>query len=80
MRLPFADVEEPLRAFWQARFYDFNVYSKGNEDGEVEHLHACPQSGQHARESGDSAISEISERLGVGQLGVLLRRKWTARS
>ena len=29
IRLPFAQTGEPLRAFWQARFYDFNVYSKG---------------------------------------------------
>src|SRR5215470_3684137 len=28
MRLPFEENGEPLlRAFWQARFYDFNVYS-----------------------------------------------------
>src|SRR5271163_4979007 len=28
-RLPFVETGEPLRAFWQARFYDFNVYSRG---------------------------------------------------
>ena len=31
MRLPFAETREPLRAFWQARFYDFNVYSEGKK-------------------------------------------------
>src|ERR1700676_2667647 len=28
LRLPFAEAGEPLRAFWQARFYDFNVYTQ----------------------------------------------------
>jgi putative transposase len=28
LRLAFAAPREPLRAFWQARFYDFNVYSR----------------------------------------------------
>jgi putative transposase len=32
MRLPFAENGELLRAFWQARFYDFNVYSKGKKN------------------------------------------------
>jgi putative transposase len=27
LRLQFAPSRDPLRAFWQARFYDFNVYS-----------------------------------------------------
>src|ERR1700739_717069 len=27
MRLPFGEAGESLRAFWQARFYDFNVYT-----------------------------------------------------
>jgi hypothetical protein len=31
MRLPFAETGEPLRAFWRARFYDFNVYSEGKK-------------------------------------------------
>jgi putative transposase len=31
LRLPFAAPREQLRAFWQARFYDFNVYSRGKK-------------------------------------------------
>src|SRR6266571_6456648 len=31
MRLPLGKTAEPLRAFWQARFYDFNVYSTGKK-------------------------------------------------
>src|ERR1700739_785428 len=29
LRLPFEETRDPLRAFWQARFYDFNVYTRG---------------------------------------------------
>jgi len=42
MRLPFAETGEPLRAFWQARFYDFNVYSKGKKREKLNYIHANP--------------------------------------
>ena len=31
-----------LRAFWQARFYDFNVYSKGKKMEKLHYMHANP--------------------------------------
>jgi putative transposase len=42
MRLPFAETGEPLRAFWQARFYDFNVYSQGKKKEKLNYMHANP--------------------------------------
>jgi putative transposase len=66
MRLPFAETREPLRAFWQARFYDFNGYSEGKKKGKTQ---------LHARESGDSRTGETSERLAVEQLGILSERR-----
>ena len=42
MRLPFAEAREPLRAFWQARFYDFNVYSQGKKREKLNYMHANP--------------------------------------
>jgi putative transposase len=42
LRLPFAERGEPLRAFWQARFYDFNVYSKGKKQEKLHYMHANP--------------------------------------
>ena len=42
MRLPFAEAGEPLRAFWQARFYDFNVYSRGKVNEKLNYMHANP--------------------------------------
>jgi putative transposase len=40
--MPFAEAEEPLRAFWQARFYDFSVYSKGKRMEKLHYMHANP--------------------------------------
>ena len=42
LRLPFAETEEPLRAFWQARFYDFNVYTQGKKVEKLNYMHANP--------------------------------------
>ena len=42
MRLPFVVQEESPRAFWQARFYDFNVYSRGKQQEKLHYMHANP--------------------------------------
>jgi putative transposase len=42
LRLPFEDRGGPLRAFWQARFYDFNVFSKGKKTEKLNYMHANP--------------------------------------
>ncbi len=42
MRLPFEECGELLRAFWQARFYDFNVYSEGKRIEKLNYMHANP--------------------------------------
>jgi len=42
LRLPFHERGEALRAFWQARFYDFNVYSKGKKTEKLNYMHANP--------------------------------------
>ena len=41
-RLPFEERDEPLRAFWQARFYDFNVYTRGKRREKLNYMHANP--------------------------------------
>ena len=41
-RLAFGDTGEPLRAFWQARFYDFNLYSVGKKKEKLNYMHANP--------------------------------------
>lgn len=33
---------EPLRAFWQARFYDFNVYTQKKRMEKLHYMHANP--------------------------------------
>jgi REP-associated tyrosine transposase len=42
MRLPFEESGEPLRAFWQARFYDFNVYSERKKIEKLNYMHGNP--------------------------------------
>jgi REP-associated tyrosine transposase len=42
MRLPFEERGEPLRAFWQPRFYDFNVYSERKRIEKLNYMHANP--------------------------------------
>jgi len=42
MRLPFAESGGALRAFWQARFYDFNVYSEGKKREKLNYMRANP--------------------------------------
>jgi putative transposase len=41
LALPFGEME-PLRAFWQARFYDFTVYSGGKVKEKLNYMHANP--------------------------------------
>ena len=41
-RLPFEELGEAPRAFWQARFYDFNVYSEGKKKEKLNYMHANP--------------------------------------
>jgi putative transposase len=62
MELAFAKSAEPLRSFWQARFYDFNVYSEGKKKRKAE-LHAC--------QSGEARLGTASEGLGVEHLELL---------
>ena len=38
----FERTEEALRSFWQARFYDFNVYSRGKVIEKLNYRHANP--------------------------------------
>ena len=42
LRLPFEEEREQPRAFWQARFYDFNVYSRGKVKEKLNYMHANP--------------------------------------
>ncbi len=39
--LPFEAAREP-RAFWQARFYDFNVYTRRKKIEKLHYMHANP--------------------------------------
>lgn len=42
MAFAFEGDETRFRAFWQARFYDFNVYSRGKMKEKLNYIHANP--------------------------------------
>jgi len=42
LRLAFPEQAESPRSFWQARFYDFNVYSNGKMQEKLNYMHANP--------------------------------------
>jgi putative transposase len=42
LRLPFGEGTDPPRAFWQARFNDFNVYSRRKMNEKLNYIHANP--------------------------------------
>jgi len=42
MEFMFGENEEGLRAFWQERFYDFNVYRGGKVKEKLNYMHANP--------------------------------------
>jgi putative transposase len=42
LQLPFREEGGPPRAFWQTRFYDFNVYSRGKMKEKLHYIHANP--------------------------------------
>ena len=42
LQLPFQEEGVPPRAFWQARFYDLNVYTKGKKMEKLNYMHANP--------------------------------------
>jgi len=42
MRLPFPECGAPPPAFWQARFYDFNVFTRRKKIEKLNYMHANP--------------------------------------
>jgi putative transposase len=40
--LPFGPFPQAMRSFWQARFYDFNVYTEGKKKEKLNYMHANP--------------------------------------
>jgi len=42
LQLPFQETGEAPRAFWQGRFYDFNVYTSGKRKEKLNYMHANP--------------------------------------
>ena len=53
LRLAFPEPGETPRSFWQPRFYDFNVYTRGKKREKLEYMHSNPVTRglvQHAKD------------------------------
>ena len=74
LRFRFEGQREPLRAFWQARFYDFNVYSQGKKREKLHYMHANPVIRGLAKHPNDWAWSSWSfyeqGEVGLVRVGV----------
>jgi len=42
LRLAFPEPVENIRSFWQARFYDFNLYTNRKKREKLEYMHRNP--------------------------------------
>jgi REP-associated tyrosine transposase len=55
LRLPFPEEKNGPKRFWQRRFYDFNVWSRGKRKEKLNYMHANPVVGglvKHPKEWG----------------------------
>ena len=68
MRLPFEKCEESVRAFWQARFYDFNVYSQQKKIERLKYMHANPVKRGLVRHAKDWPWSSWAFYRGMGAM------------
>jgi hypothetical protein len=65
-RLLFPELAENLRQFWQARFYDFNVYTERKKAREAR---------LHASQPGDPQAGGAPAGLAVEQLSLVRKRR-----
>lgn len=71
MAFAFERGEPERRAFWQARFYDFNVYSRGKLKEKLNYMHANPVIRKLVKHPRDWAWSSWSNYVsGAGLLEV----------
>ena len=64
-QMHFTFAEEEPRAFWQARFYDFNVYSAGKKSEKLNYMHANPVIRKLVKHAKDWAWSSWSHYGGA---------------
>jgi putative transposase len=65
--LPFREPSQPLRGFWQARFYDFNVYTEKKKKEKLEYMHGNPVTRKLVSHPKDWAWSSWSNYAKEGQ-------------
>ena len=60
LRLPFGNGDTTLPHFWQARFYDFNVYSSRKLREKLQYMHANPVERGLVKSAGEWVWSSFS--------------------
>jgi hypothetical protein len=68
--LPLGKAEESPRAFWQARFHDFNVYGLGKKNEKLDYMHANPVKRGLVKDAKDWPWSSCSFYRG-GETGLI---------
>ncbi len=72
LALTFERGNEPLRAFWQARFYDFNVYSHKKIVEKLEYMHANPVKRRLVKHPKEWVWSSWSYYYGDGEVLIVM--------
>jgi len=70
LALAFGTEGEAARSFWQARFYDFNVYSRGKLKEKLNYMHANPVIRKLVRDAKDWPWSSWSQYM-KGENGLI---------
>jgi putative transposase len=68
LQLPFEEEGGLPRAFWQPRFYDFNVYTKGKKTEKLNYMHANPVTRRLMKlpRNGHGAVGPFTPRTSRG--------------
>src|SRR6266705_4014715 len=85
LRLAFTRSDEGLPRFWQPRFYDFNVWSKGKVREKLEYMHANPVTRKLVHHPKGLAVEQLvllregRRRLGRDRFSLVMKNRRTAR-
>jgi putative transposase len=71
-------VQSRHRPFWQARYYDFNVFSSGKRNEKIDYMHKNPVKRGLVAEPGDWAWSSYSHYASGARGTVEIESQWTA--
>jgi len=71
-------VQSKQRPFWQARYYDFNVYTPRKRSEKIEYMHQNPVRRGLVKESGEWLWSSYRHYQTGERMTVEIESEWTA--